>query len=53
VISDMPGPAGGVTLRTATGARISVTAAGISIDNGQGAAIVLSGNTIHVTGTMS
>jgi uncharacterized protein involved in type VI secretion and phage assembly len=52
VISDTPGPAGGVTLRTATGARISVSAAGISIDNGQGAAIVLTGNTIHVTGTV-
>lgn len=53
VISDMPGPAGGVTLRTATGAQISVTTAGISIDNGQGAAIVLTGNTVHVTGVMS
>jgi uncharacterized protein involved in type VI secretion and phage assembly len=52
VISDMPGPAGGVTMRTATGARISVTDAGIFIDNGQGASIALTGNTVHVTGVM-
>jgi hypothetical protein len=52
-ISDLPGPAGGITLRTPTGARISVTATGISIDNGQGASIVLTGNRVHIKGVMS
>jgi hypothetical protein len=37
VISDLPGPMGGVSLRASTGARISVTNDGIVIDNGQGA----------------
>ena len=32
---------------------LAESAAGISIDNGQGAAAVLTRNTIHVTGTMS
>jgi hypothetical protein len=53
VISDLHGRTGGITLRTATGARISVTTDGIFIDNGQGAAITLTGNTVHVKGVMS
>ena len=53
VISDIPGPAGGVALRTPTGAHISVTDAGIVIDNGQGAAIALTGHTVHVTGVVT
>jgi uncharacterized protein involved in type VI secretion and phage assembly len=50
VISDRPGPAGGVVVRTPSGAHISVTDAEIVIDNGQGAAIALSGNTVRITG---
>ena len=52
LISDVPGPTGGIALRTG-GARISITDAGIVIDNGQGAAITLSGNVVHVTGVLS
>ena len=52
LISDVPGPTGGIQLRTG-GARISITDAGIVIDNGQGAAITLSGNVVHVTGVLS
>jgi len=52
VISDLPGPAGGVMVRTPSGARISVTDAGIVIDNAQGAAIMLRGNTVQITGVM-
>ena len=52
VISDLPGPAGGVSLRTASGARITVSDTGIVIDNGQGASITLTGNKVHITGVM-
>jgi uncharacterized protein involved in type VI secretion and phage assembly len=52
VISDLPGPAGGVSLRTTSGARITVSDAGIVIDNGKGASITLTGNTVHITGVM-
>jgi uncharacterized protein involved in type VI secretion and phage assembly len=52
VISDLPGPAGGVSLRTAAGARITVSNGGIVIDNGQGASITLTGNKVHITGVM-
>jgi len=52
VISDAPGPLGGVTLRTSTGAHITVSDAAIVIDNGRGASITLAGNTVHITGVM-
>jgi hypothetical protein len=52
VISDLPGPVGGISLRTPAGAHISITDAGIVIDNGQGAAITLTGNQVHVKGVM-
>jgi len=52
LITDVPGPTGGIALRTGA-ARISITDAGIVIDNGQGASITLSGNIVHVTGVMS
>ena len=52
VISDLPGPMGGVSLRASTGARISVTNDGIVIDNGQGASIALTRNRVHVTGVI-
>jgi uncharacterized protein involved in type VI secretion and phage assembly len=41
-LSDLPG-AGGVTIETADGKKIALTATGIEIDNGMGAAITLSG----------
>src|SRR4051794_9451910 len=52
LISDVAGPSGGITLKIA-GAHISITDAGIVIDNGQGASITLSGNRVHVTGVMA
>jgi len=52
VISDIPGVAGGVSLRSTSGAHITVSDAGIVIDNGQGASITLTGNKIHITGVM-
>ena len=52
VVSDLPGPTGGVVVRTPNGARVSVTDAGIVIDNGQGAALALIGNTIRIIGIM-
>lgn len=43
VISDAPGPAGGIRIMTATGAMISVNDVGIVITNGKGATISLTG----------
>ena len=50
VLSDVPGPTGGVTLRIAGGAVIEVSQVAITISNGQGASIVLSGPTISFNG---
>jgi type VI secretion system (T6SS) baseplate-like injector VgrG len=52
LITDVPGPTGGIALRTGS-AHISITDTGIVIDNGQGASITLSGNNVHVTGVMA
>lgn len=52
MISDLPGPAGGVSLRTASGGHITVSDSSIVIDNGQGASITLAGDKILVTGKM-
>ncbi len=48
VISDVPGPTGGIQLQTATGAMISVTDIGIVISNGKGAVINLTGPTVDI-----
>jgi hypothetical protein len=48
VISDVPGPTGGIQLQTTTGAMISVTDAGIVISNGKGAVISLVGPTVDI-----
>jgi hypothetical protein len=47
VISDAPGPMGGILLRGASGAMIQIDTTGIRISNGQGASIMLTGNTIN------
>lgn len=47
-ISDLPGPTGGIQLRTRTGAMISITDLGITITNGKGATITMLGNTTDV-----
>ncbi|MFM0225686.1 phage baseplate assembly protein V [Paraburkholderia dipogonis] len=48
MISDLPGPAGGILLKTATGAFISISEVGITISNGQGATIMLTGPTVNI-----
>jgi uncharacterized protein involved in type VI secretion and phage assembly len=48
VISDVPGPTGGILLKSATGATISISDAGIVIQNGKGASIVMTGPTITI-----
>lgn len=48
VISDVPGPTGGIQLQTTTGAMISVTDTGILISNGKGAVINLTGPSVDI-----
>jgi len=48
VISDVPGPTGGISIRTAGGAQISVSDSGIVISNGKGASINMNGPTVDV-----
>lgn len=48
VISDVPGPTGGIQLITNTGAMIMVTDAGIVISNGQGASITLTATVVDI-----
>lgn len=50
VLSDAPGPAGGITISSASGATIVVNDAGITISNGQGASITLTGPTVSING---
>jgi uncharacterized protein involved in type VI secretion and phage assembly len=48
VISDVPGPTGGIMLKSTTGAAIIVNDTGIYIQNGKGASIVMVGPTTTV-----
>jgi uncharacterized protein involved in type VI secretion and phage assembly len=48
MISDTPGPTGGILLKTTTGAMIAINDVGITISNGQGATIVLAGPSVTV-----
>ncbi len=48
MISDVPGPTGGLLLKSATGAMIMVNDTGITITNGQGATILLTGPSVTV-----
>ncbi|CAD5108252.1 phage baseplate assembly protein V [Zestomonas carbonaria] len=48
MLSDLPGPTGGILLKTATGAMISINEVGITISNGQGATIMLNGPTVNI-----
>lgn len=48
MLSDLPGPTGGILLKSATGALISITDIGITISNGQGATIMLNGPTVNI-----
>lgn len=47
-ITDAPGPAGGITIKSASGATITVNETGIHISNGQGASIELDGPSVSV-----
>ena len=48
VVSDVPGPTGGILIQTTTGAMISVSDVGIIISNGKGAIINLTGPTVDI-----
>jgi hypothetical protein len=48
VISDLPPPAGGIILKTLSGATIIVNDAGIIIENGKGASIIMSGPAVTI-----
>ncbi len=48
MLSDVPGPTGGILLKTKSGAFISITDAGITISNGQGATISMIGPAVAV-----
>ena len=48
VISDLPGPTGGLILKSTTGASIIVNDTGIYIQNGKGASIVLAGPSVTI-----
>jgi uncharacterized protein involved in type VI secretion and phage assembly len=47
-ISDLPGPTGGIMLKSATGSTIIVNDTGIYIQNGKGASLVLTGPSVTV-----
>jgi uncharacterized protein involved in type VI secretion and phage assembly len=48
VLSDTPGPTGGLMLKSSTGAMISINSVGITITNGQGATITLIGPSVTI-----
>ena len=48
VISDTPGPTGGIMLKSTTGATLVVNDTGIYIQNGKGAMITLTGPTVTI-----
>ena len=49
-ISDLPGPAGGIILKTTTGAMLMINDTGIVIQNGKGATITMVGPTVTING---
>ena len=49
LLDDTPGE-GGITLETSGGQKVILSAAGIEIDNGRGASIKLTGNTVSING---
>lgn len=48
VISDLPGPTGGIMLKSMTGASIIVNDTGIYIQNGKGASLTMTGPTVTI-----
>jgi uncharacterized protein involved in type VI secretion and phage assembly len=54
MISDLPGPTGGILLQGSSGAMISISDIGITISNGQGATITMTGPSVDVnTGALT
>ena len=54
IISDLPGPTGGIMLKSTTGATLIVNDTGIYIQNGKGASIVMVGPSTTInTGAMT
>jgi uncharacterized protein involved in type VI secretion and phage assembly len=51
LLSDVPGPTGGILLKTTSGAFIAVNDLGITISNGKGAIITLLGDTVDINMT--
>jgi uncharacterized protein involved in type VI secretion and phage assembly len=49
-LSDLPGAAGGVLLKSTSGAFVSVSSTGIVLSNGQGAVVSLAGGAVTVNG---
>jgi uncharacterized protein involved in type VI secretion and phage assembly len=47
-ISDEPGPAGGIHLKTAAGAMLSINDSGIRISNGKGAVVEMKGPAVTI-----
>ena len=47
-VSDLPGPTGGIMLKSATGAALIVNDTGIYIQNGKGAMVTLIGPTVTI-----
>jgi hypothetical protein len=48
MISDTPGPTGGILIKSQSGAMISVSDTGIIISNGQGATIMMNGPAVTI-----
>jgi uncharacterized protein involved in type VI secretion and phage assembly len=48
VISDLPGPTGGIMLKSTSGATIIVNDTGIYIQNGKGASLIMTGPTVNI-----
>jgi uncharacterized protein involved in type VI secretion and phage assembly len=48
MLSDVPGPTGGILIKSTTGALIAVNDVGITISNGKGATIVMAGPSVTV-----
>jgi uncharacterized protein involved in type VI secretion and phage assembly len=48
LISDAPGPTGGILLKTTAGAMLSISEVGIIISNGQGASITMNGPSVMI-----
>jgi uncharacterized protein involved in type VI secretion and phage assembly len=51
LISDLPGPTGGIVLKSSTGASIIVNDTGIYLSNGKGATVTMLGNIVSINGT--